>query len=702
MTLELNRRRFLASAGVALVVPIAIPHVSFAQSVATQFNPYLRLEPDGIVTLFSPVSEMGQGTHTGHAQIVADELGVDISTIRISVPEQPAEPYRLIFGQMRSVGSFGIRSWIEPLRLASAQARTVLIEAAAQDWGVDAATLDTENGLVRSSDGARGASFAELLASASELRLPNAPTLRGFEGRRYVGEAVPRIDTPQKLDGSAVFGIDVRLPDMLFGAVRLSPTFGAEVARIDPSTASDARALVEVPGGAVVVADRWWTAKQMADGLDIEWGSSPHANVSSADLTAAMRAGLDQPEAPAAASRGDATGALEASAQVVEADYEVPFLAHAALEPIACVGQLRDGRCDVWMSTQGHDVVRVALEEATGLPASAIYIHTTFLGGAFGRKTHGEVAVEAVLASKAVEGRPVKVVWAREDDMRQGQYRPAMTARMRAALSTDGSVEAMHIRLSGPMMGREYSHITIEDGVDFFSHAVLLDQPYCETNFLLDHHEVTVPPSTCPWRAVSSSQNGFFLEAFADELAAAAGQDPIEWRRAQLADRPSHIAVLDSVARRSNWSSPLPGPNWGRGVAIVESYNSRVAQVVEVEMLDDIPVVRRVTLAIDCGEAINPGQVRAQMEGSIIDGLGPALRCQITLQNGGTVQGNYDDYPILRIPETPEIDIEIVNTGAPIGGVGEPGIPPLAPAVANAVFAATGQRRRVLPLAPDT
>lgn len=577
----------------------------------------------------------------------------------------------------------------------------MLIQAAAEEWGVEPATLDMEDGVVRAGDG-RSVAFAELITAAAALPLPETPTLRAADTRRYVGREVPRIDTPGKLDGSAVFGADVRLPDMLFGAVRLTPVFGAEVARLDPASAPAARAVAEVPGGAVVVADRRWTAKRLADGLDIAWGASPHAGVSSADLSAAMRAGLDAPEAPAAAMRGDPLGMIGSAERVVEADYEVPFLAHAALEPIACVGQWRDGRCDVWMSTQGHDVVRVALEDATGLPARAIYIHTTFLGGAFGRKTHGEVAVQAVLASRAAGGRPVKLIWSREDDMRQGQYRPAMTARMRAALAADGSVSAMHVRLSGPMMGREYSHVTIQDGLDFFSHATLVDQPYAAEHFRLDHHEVTVPPSTCPWRAVSSSQNGFFLEAFADELAQAAGQDPLAWRRARLAGRPSHVAVLDSVARRSNWDAPLPGPNWGRGVAIVESYGSRVAQVAEVEMRGEVPIVRRVTLAIDCGEAVNPGQVRAQMEGSIIDALGPTLRCQITLQDGAAEQSNYDDYPIPRIYETPEIDIEIVETGAPIGGVGEPGVPPLAPAVANAVFAATAERRRTLPLAPLT
>ncbi len=486
---------------------------------------------------------------------------------------------------------------------------------------------------------------------------------------------------------------------MLYGAVRLTPIFGADVARIETASAPGATAVVQVPGGAVVVADRWWTAKQLADGLDVHWTSSPHAGVSSADLSAAMRAGLELREAPSAVARGDALGRLDTASRVVQADYEVPFLAHMALEPIACVGQWRDGRCDVWISTQGHDVVRQALQNVTGLPAGSIFIRTTYLGGGFGRKTHGEVAVQSALASRAVGGRPVKVLWSREDDVRQGQYRPAMAARLRAALEPDGQLSAMHVRLSGPMMGREYSHVTIRDNFDFFSHATFADQKYCPGDYHLDHHVVDVPPSTCPWRAVSNSQNGFFMEAFIDEVAQAAGEDPLNYRRMLLAEHASHVAVLDSVHRRSGWDEPLPSPNWGRGVAIVESYGSRVAQVAEVEMVAGQPLVRRVTLAIDCGEAVNPGQVRAQMEGSVIDALGPTLRCAITLRAGKAEQSNYDDYEIVRINETPEIDMEIVETGAEIGGVGEPGVPPLAPAVANAVFAATGERRRTLPLA---
>ncbi len=698
MTVTLNRRSFLAATGAALVIPFTVSGVAKATANPATLTAYLRIEPDGAVTIISPVSEMGQGTHTGHAAIIADELGVDIAHVRVTVAQQPGPAYRLRFGQMRSVGSFGIRAWIDPLRKSAAQARTVLTEAAAEQWGVDKAALTVENGAVVHAASGRRLPFERLIEDAAKRPLPEEPTLRAADTRRYVGKAVSRIDTAAKIDGSAEYGIDVKLPNMLHGAVRLSPVFGAEVDSIDPASAPGAVAVAQVPGGAVVVAESWWKAKQLADGLSIRWKPTPHDKMSSADLSKAMRAGLGVVSAPAAVSRGDAVARLNAADRVVEADYEVPFLTHVSMEPITCAAQVSDSRCDVWMSTQGHDVVLDALKKATGLAGESIYIHTTYLGGGFGRKTHGEVAEQAVIASRAVGGRPVKVVWSREDDVQQGQYRPVMTARMRASLGSNGRIAAMHARLSGPMMGKEYEHVTIRDNFDFFSHAVLGNQRYVAGDYRLDHHEVDVPPSTCPWRAVSSSQNGFFLEAFIDEVAQAAGQDPLAFRKAHLADHKSHMAVLEAVERRSGWGSPLPGPNWGRGVAIVESYGSRCAQVAEVEMVDGNPVVRRVFVAFDCGEAVNPGQVEAQMTGSVIDALGPALRCQITLKDGRSEQSNFDGYPILRIDEVPEIDVEIVNTGAPIGGVGEPGLPPTAPAVANAIFAATGKRRRKMPL----
>ncbi len=697
MTVSLSRRGFLAGSTAALVVPFLVHGVAKAETQARTITAYLRIEPDGTVTIISPVSEMGQGTHTGHAAIVADELGADIARVRVTVPNQPAPEYRLFFGQMRSVGSFGVRAWIEPLRKSAAQARTVLTQAAAQQWGVDASALTVDNGAVLDRSTDRRAAFEELIAEAAMLPLPEEPDLRPAETRRYVGRAVPRIDTAAKTDGSAIYGIDVNLPDMLHGAVRLSPVHGAEVERIDPASAPGAVAVVEVPSGAVVVAESWWKAKQLADNLDITWKSTPHDTISSDDISGQLRAGLDIETAPSAVSRGDIGARLSEADRMIEADYEVPFLTHVSMEPITCAAQVSDTRCEVWMSTQGHDVVLDALEEVTGLPAENIFINTTYLGGGFGRKTHGEVAQQAVLASRAVGGRPVKVVWSREDDVQQGQYRPVMAARMRASLDAAGRITAMHVRLSGPMMGREYRHITIQDNLDPFSHDVLRTQRYVADDYQLDHHEVPVPVLTCPWRAVSASQNGFFLEAFIDEVAQAAGQDPLAFRKAHLADQLSHIAVLESVERRSNWDAPLPGPNWGRGVAIVESYGARCAQVAEVEMVDGRPVVRRVVLAIDCGEAVNPGQVEAQMTGSVIDALGPALRCQVTLRNGRAEQSNFDSYPILRFDEVPDIDVEIVNTGAPIGGVGEPGLPPTAPAVANAIFAATGRRLRQTP-----
>lgn len=697
----LTRRRFLvasAAGSVLLSIPFPVPAASTPKTGlkgTSALTAYLHLHANGDVTLMSPTSEMGQGTHTGHAAIVADELGIDISRITVVLPDQPTAPFRRGFG-MSSSGSFGVRAWIGPLRKAAAQARTVLVETAAERWSVPAASCTVRDGMVVHEPSKQTLAYEALAAEAAGRTLPEEPQQRDVASRRYVGHTVPRVDTPAKITGTAVFGADVRLPGMAYGAVRLSPVFGAKVARIDPASAPGALAVVEIAGGAVVVAESWWQAKKLADGLDIEWLATAHETTGSAEVSAQLAAGLDGAEASRTVDQGDVSATLARAGQKVEARYEVPFLTHVSMEPICATAQLTDERCDVWVSTQGQSFVLRDLMQATGLPEERIYIHTTYLGGGFGRKGGNQEAVQAAMASKALGGRPVKVLWAREDDIQQGHYRPAMMAKMTGALTTDGRLSALDIRLSGPMMGPLLG-LPLRNGFDPLSHAVLVDQPYATPAYRLDHHHVDVPPPLTAWRSVSSSQNGYFLESFIDELASAAGQDPLAFRRAHLADKPAHLAVLNAAAQKSGWGTRSLPAGWARGIALVESYGSRVAQVVEVEVTGDSYRVQHVHVAIDCGEAVNPGQVETQMVGSVIEALGTCLRCQITLSNGRAEQSNFDSYPILRIDEIPPIDVQIVSTGSPIGGVGEPGLPPTAPALANALFAATGIRQRRMP-----
>lgn len=712
-TFSLTRRAFLAgaaAAGVALVVPLRLSVAWARQSeTAGLSQAFIRIDTSGRVTFLLPTSEMGQGTHTGQAQILADELGADWSSIVVGMPNQPTPDYRIPFiGQMRSVGSFGIRFWHDPLRLAAAQAREMLTQAAAERLGVTPAALHAENGFIVHSDSGRTVPFGELVEDAMSLPVPEEPTLRPDDQRTMSGRRVPRLDTPEKVTGKAVYAMDVEREGMLYGAVRLAPVFSADVESIDDSSVSGMPGVVEVvrvPRGAVVVADSWWQAKRAADALDIAFTRTPADTLSTDEIEEMFREGLDRADVPVTTLRGDAEATLSTDGEVVEAEYSVPLLTHVSMEPINCTAESTEERTELWIGTQGQDVVRMTLESAMQVQAEQLFINTTYLGGGFGRKTHGEIALQAALASRALGGRPVKVLWAREDDVQQGQYRQTMMCRFRAALDDAGNITAMRIRVAGPQMGREYGidpeQRAQETGnlanFDPFSLGGLSDMRYVIPNFVVEHAVVDLPIPLCPWRSIAHSFNGFFFESFMDECAAAAGRDPLEFRRSHSEGQERMLAVLDRVAEMSRWSEPAP-EGIARGLAVVESYGSYVAQVVEARVDDEGIDVQRVHAAIDCGRAINPGQVEAQIQGAVIDALGAALRQKVTIRDGRAEQSNFHDYPLLRIGEAPSVEVSIVDIGSPLGGVGEPGVPPLAPALANALFAATRQRVRHLPL----
>jgi isoquinoline 1-oxidoreductase beta subunit len=699
------RRGLLASAA-ALVLPVALPPHASAQAPAAPArlpSHFLRIGTDGSVTCILPTSEMGQGSQTGQAQILAEELGADWSAVRIEMPTQIADPYRIsAIRQMRSVGSFGIRYWHDPLRRAAAQARMMLTEAASARLGVPAGELVAEGGAVRHRATGRAIPFGELAEAASRLQVPAEPVLRPVAERHLTGQAIRRLDTPAKVSGRAVFGADVRLPDMLLGAARLAPVFGAEVARLDPGSVAGMPgvvAVVRVPRGAVVVAENWWQAKQAADALDITFGPTPHDTLDSAAIEGMLRAGLSARDVPVTLARGEPDAAFARRGRVVEADYAVPMLAHACMEPIVGTARSTDALTELWLGTQGHDEVRIGLERALGIRNDALRIHNVFLGGGFGRKASPEIAIQAILASRAVGGRPVKVQWAREDDIGQGEYRQTMMARFRAVLENSGRIAAMTVRVSGPQMGRSFGIPIGANNLDPFSLVGLVDMRYGIANLRIDHAVVPLPIAFRPWRSISNSFTGFFLESFMDECAAAAGQDPLAFRRAHLSGQPRMLAVLDRVAEMARWSE-RPAANLHRGIAVVDSYGSPVAEVVELRIEGGTPRVERVHVAIDPGRAINPGQVEAQMCGSVVEALGAALHARITVANGRAEQSNFHDYPLPRMDAVPEVRAAIVETGAPLGGVGEPGVPPLAPALAGALHAATGRRFRSLPFYP--
>jgi isoquinoline 1-oxidoreductase beta subunit len=690
-----DRRDFLKQSGLACL-SIALPMGAFAQApAATGATTAPARQPQSFVR----IDAMGQGIHTGQAQILAEELGADWKAVAIDMPPRPTPDYRLPIGQMRSVGSFGIRVWHDPLRHAAAQARTVLVQAAAARLKVDAASLDTRDGFVVHAASRRRLPFGELVADAARLPVPAQPVLRPAAQRTLTGKSIPRLDTPSKVRGQAAYAVDTRLPDMLYGAVRLAPVYAADVASIDEASVRDLPGVVavaRVPRGAVVVARSWWQARQAAEALAIRFTPTPHDGLSTEEIDRRLKAGLAAADVPMSVRRGDAAAAFARAAHTVAADYAVPLLAHVCMEPIAGTARATAERAELWLGTQGHDSVRMGLERACGLSNEQLHIHTTYLGGGFGRKTHAEIAIQAVMASRAVQGRPVKVIWQRADDVQQGQYRQTMMARLRAALDADGRITALRIRVSGPQMGRQYNY-NIQNNIDPFSLGGLIDMRYELPALEIDHAVVDLPIPLCPWRSIANSYTGFWLETFMNECAVATRQDPLAFRRAHLQGQPRMLAVLDRVAQSAKWASP-PAEGLHRGLAVVECYGSPVAQVVEARVLEGKVQVERVHVAIDCGRAINPGQVRQQMHGSVVEALGAALRAKITLKDGRAEQSNFGDYPVLRMHEVPQVLTEIVEIGSPLGGVGEPGVPPTAPALVAAIQSATGRFVRSLPL----
>jgi len=708
----LSRRQFGLAAGSAVLtvaIPLgaqtppqpAAPAPAARPPVNRAPGSFIRIGTDGVVTFLLPTCEMGQGIHTAQAMILAEELGADWTRVRTAMPEQVTPDYRLPMGQQRSVGSFGVRFWHDPLRRAAAQTRELLTLAAAERLSVPPASLNAEDGHIIHAASGRRVPFGDLVQAASVLPVPQTPVLRPAEQRKLTGKTMRRIDTPDKVTGRALYAVDMKAPGMLHGAVRLSPVFRAEVESMDPASVRGMPgvvAVVPVPNGAVIVARSWWQAKQAADKLTIRFKATPNDRVSTPELDERMRAALDGGTLPAALQRGDMDAAFRAPHRVVEADYAVPLLAHACMEPINCMAQAGPDRLDLWTGTQAQDILLRECGAAGGYKPEQVYFHNAYLGGGFGRKTQAESAIQAMLASRAVGGRPVKVLWSRADDMQQGQYRQTMMCRMRAALDADGRIQGLRVRVAGPQMGRD-NGIPLANGVvDGMSLTGIIDMQYQIPHMLVDHAVVPMPMALSPWRSIANSFTGFFMEAFINECAAAAGKDPLEFRRQHLQGRPRMLAVLDRVAQSAGWGSPAPA-GVARGLAVVESYGSPVAQVVEARLRDGHVKVEKVHVAIDCGRAINPGQVESQMSGGVVDALSVALRAKITIKDGRAEQSSFGDYQILRMGEEPQVLTHIVEIGSPLGGVGEPGVPPLAPALAAAASILSGKQVRRLPLA---
>ncbi|MBI4500211.1 MAG: xanthine dehydrogenase family protein molybdopterin-binding subunit [Gemmatimonadetes bacterium] len=695
-TRGITRRHFIevsSLAGAGLLIGFRLPTKGTAGTAVAggEINAWIRIGTDDIVTFIVNQSEMGQGVLTSYPMILAEELEADWSQVRSELA--PADTR---FGSQGTGGSASIRTGYAKLRKVGAAAREMLVSAAAQNWRVDPSSCRAENGFVIHAASNRRMSYGQLAEKAATVTPPENPQLKDPRTFKLIGKPAKRLDTVSKVNGAGVFGMDVKVPGMLVAQVAHSPVFGGKLKSFDGSTAlkiPDVRNVIAIPTGIAVVADNYWAATKGREALEIVWDEGTNGKLSSADITALFERMVDQGKV--ARSDGDPAGATAKATRKIEALYQVPYLAHATMEPMNCTADVRPDRCEIWAPTQFQTASRQLAAQITGLKPEQVMLHTTLLGGGFGRRAQTDFLADAVHTSKAV-GQPVKVIYSREDDMRAGFYRPAAYNRMAGALDAEGWPVAWTHQIVSPSILEAFG--PLKDGIDRTSVEGAENLPYAIPNMLVTYAKPDLPVTVWFWRSVGSSQNAFVTECFLDELAALGGKDPYELRRRLLANRPRHKRVLETAAQKAGWGAPLPQGR-SRGIAVHQSFGSFVAQVAEVSLDGQGHVrVHRVVCAVDCGDVVNPDTVQAQMESGIAYGLSAALYGEITIQNGRAVQDNFDSYPVVRIDEMPAVETHIVTSGDALGGIGEPGTPPIAPAVCNAIYALTKKRIRKLPI----
>ena len=697
-----TRREFLklgALAGGGLVLGIGLGGCSKPAALGTaggQPVAWLRIAGDDTITMLVDKSEMGQGVYTALTQLLAEELGLALEGIRVEAAPVGAVYVNALLGAQITGGSTSVRDTWEKLRKAGAQARTMLVQAAAAHWGVDAARLKVEGGAVV--NGRDRLSFGALAEAAAKLPVPEQVTLKPASEFTLVGKPAKRIDTASKLDGSAVYGIDVKLPGMLHGALAQCPTLGGKLASFDASAAESMPGVKKIVGtgnGVVVVADHYWQARRALDAVKISWDAGPNAALSTDAIRAKLRSAARR-EGRSARSEGDVAAAFKGAAKVVRATYELPMLAHATLEPQCCTADVRADGADIHAPTQTQTIAQATAAAAAGLKPEQVNIHTTLLGGGFGRRLEVDFIPAAVEASKAV-GKPVKVIWSREEDTTHDTYRPPAHDEVAAGFDADGKLVAWKLDLTGPSITARMFPAVVETAIDPFAVEAATNYPYDVPNVAVNYNREEVGVDVGYWRSVSHALNCFVAESFMDELALAAGKDPYEFRAGLLGKQPRFRRVLDEAASRAGWGKAPAGHH--QGIALMEGYGTYMAQVVEVSVTGGKLAVHRITCAVDCGQMVNPNIVDQQVEGSILFGLTAALWGEITLARGQVQQRNFDSYRMLRLPETPRIDVHLLESSEAPGGIGEPGTAVVGPALANAIFAATGRRLRSLPVA---
>jgi isoquinoline 1-oxidoreductase beta subunit len=692
----MKRRDFLKSAGAAGGLLLGF-HLGgrklFADTTGAdrKLNAWVHVSPDDTVTLFIHKAEMGQGTVTSLSMLLAEELECDWTKIRTEFPGIDRA-----FGPNQGVvGSASIRTSWDPLRKAGATAREMLIQAAAQQWGVDRSQCRAENNVVIDISTNARLSYGSLADAASKLTPPANVTLKDPGQFRVIGKPHKRLDTPDKTTGRAVFGIDVRLPGMLRAVVARCPVFGGKVVSFDETKAKavpGVKRVVQISTGVAVVADNTWSAVQGRTALQVQFDEGPTASVSTDSIRKSFAEKAQQPGA-VARQDGDAVAATANAAKKIEATYEAPYLAHAPMEPLNCTAWVKADSCEVWASTQGQTAAMQAAVQISGFKPEQVVVYTKYMGGGFGRRARNDYVGESVEISKAI-GAPVQLTWTREDDMQQDWYRPASYTHFTGALDADGWPVALTNRTVCPPFGG------LRNGVARTGIEGITDMPYSIPNIEVEYHAADPGIPVSYWRSVGYSQNTFFTESFIDELAVAGGKDPLELRRKLLANQPRMLAALELAAEKAGWGKPLPAGR-GRGIGIVNNIGSFTAQVAEVSLDKGKLKVHRVVCAVDCGRVVNPSGVEQQIQSGIVYGLSAALKGEITISRGRVQQRNFHDYDVLRIDEMPVVEVHIVPSQNAPGGIGEASVPPIAPAVANAVFALTGKRIRKLPIRPE-
>jgi len=705
-----DRRDFLVKSAAltgALTLGVRLP--GFAQAATStpqgpEITHWIVIQPDDTVVIRIARSELGQGSFTGLAMLAAEELECDWSRVRAEYADVNEHVRRdRIFGSMVTAGSRAIRDSQEYVRKGGAAAREMLVAAAAQQWGVPATECSVAKGAITHAPSNRSTTYGKVAAAASRLEVPKEPRLKEPSQWKLIGTSPARFDIPDKTTGKQIYTADVRLPGLVHASIAQCPVFGGKVKAFDDSKIKSMRGVKKVVRGedwVAVVADNWWRANQALKQISIEWDVGENGSVSSESIMRFLRTGIDAKEAPVARKDGDFDKAIAGAAKVIEAEYYAPYMTHATMEPQTATALVRDGKVEVWVGTQNGETSIAAAAEASGVALENVYVHKMHAGGGFGRRVaHQDYTKQAVLIAQSMPGTPVSLQWSREEDIQQGRYRPVALVKLRGGLDAQGNWIAWHVRQADQSILITVRPTDIKNGIDPVNVRVFQDNPYAVPNFTNEYamRNTHVPPGF--WRAVAHTNNPFFRECFIDELAHAAGRDPYQFRRPLLQQKQKDLGVLDAVAKAVGWGTRAPN-GVHRGIAVVDSYGSYTAAAVEISVKDGSAIdVKRVVVALDCGYVVHPDAVKAQIEGGVLWGLGSAMHEEITLKDGRVMQSNFSDYPLLRLAEAPgKVECIAMPTGGFWGGVGEPPIGGVTPALCNAIFAATGKRVRSLPL----